>query len=110
MSGSRAARGADREHARGEAAPLPLPEPPGRAAVDEQIEERPRLERLRAQDPGPPPDPRGEELEGDDRVDRRLPDHRLSAVQPKLEAERGGSRGPAPPPSEGIVSPVGLGT
>lgn len=48
--------------------------------LDEQIEERPGGERLWAQHPDPGPRPGCEQLQRDDRVDRRLPHDRLRAV------------------------------
>ena len=52
----------------------------GRALLAEQLEERLGRERLGAEHAGALPDARVEQLERDDRVDRRLPDDRLASV------------------------------
>jgi hypothetical protein len=51
-----------------------------RAVLGQQVEERHRVERLGPEHARALPDARREQLERDDGVDRRLPDHRLDAV------------------------------
>src|SRR4051794_5970304 len=55
-------------------------DPPWAAVLGQQLEERDRVEGLGAEHPGAGPGAAGEQLEGDDGVDRGLPDHALVSV------------------------------
>ena len=57
-----------------------LPLAPRTAVRGQQVEERHGVEGLGAEHAGARPGAGGEQLEGDDRVDRGLPDHALGAV------------------------------
>src|SRR5271165_5084693 len=65
---------------RTESARRPFVDSPGRPAAVQEVEERLGWKRLGAEQPDARPGARGDELEGEDGVDRRLPDDRLGAV------------------------------
>src|SRR4051812_37386212 len=58
----------------------PLVDAPRRAVVAQHVEERHRVERLRAENSGAAPDAGLDQLQCDHRVDSGLPDDRLRAV------------------------------